>query len=90
MQVLIAGAGSVGRSIARELLSHGHEVTIIDRSPVAMRVASVAQAEWILADACEVGAQFHRLRSVARQVHARREGAGLRIRRRGNLAQGAG
>ena len=56
MRVVIAGAGNVGRSIARELLSHGHEVTIIDRSPVAMRVASVAQAEWILADACEVGA----------------------------------
>ncbi|MDO4607530.1 MAG: TrkA family potassium uptake protein [Bowdeniella nasicola] len=53
MKVLIAGAGSVGRSIARELLSHGHEVTLIDNKPSAMRIASVAEAEWLLADACE-------------------------------------
>ncbi len=54
MRVVIAGAGSVGRSIARELLGHAHEVTIIDRQPSAMRVASVADAEWLLADACEL------------------------------------
>lgn len=54
MKVLIAGAGSVGRSIARELISHGHEVTLVDRSPEAMRVASVADADWLLADACDV------------------------------------
>ncbi|WP_324650913.1 TrkA family potassium uptake protein [Georgenia sp. H159] len=54
MQVVIAGAGSVGRSIARELLAHGHTVTLIDKQPAAMRVASVADAEWQLADACEI------------------------------------
>src|SRR5690625_7150361 len=54
MQVVIAGAGSVGRSIARELLAHGHVVTLIDKQPAAMRVASVADAEWQLADACEI------------------------------------
>ena len=54
MRVVIAGAGSVGRSIARELLAHGHEVTLIDRQPSAMRIATVADAEWILADACEL------------------------------------
>src|SRR5690606_28795589 len=54
MRVVIAGAGSVGRSIARELLAHGHTVTLIDRQPGAMRIASVADAEWILADACEI------------------------------------
>ena len=32
MQIVIAGAGSVGRSIARELISHGHEVTLVDLS----------------------------------------------------------
>ncbi|WIK65144.1 potassium channel family protein [Gleimia hominis] len=52
MQIVIAGAGSVGRSIARELLAKDHEVTLIDRLPDQMRVASVAQADWILADAC--------------------------------------
>jgi len=54
MRVIIAGAGSVGRSIARELLLHGHEVTVLDRQPSAMRVAQVSDAEWVLADACEL------------------------------------
>lgn len=54
MRVVIAGAGSVGRSIARELLHHEHEVVLIDKEPAAMRVSSVAQAEWLLADACEI------------------------------------
>ena len=51
MQIVIAGAGSVGRSIARELISHGHEVTLVDRSTEAMRIASVPEADWQLADA---------------------------------------
>jgi trk system potassium uptake protein TrkA len=54
MRVLVAGAGSVGRSIARELLAHGHEVTIVDKNPAAMKVASVPEADWILADANEL------------------------------------
>ncbi len=54
MRVVIAGAGSVGRSIARELLVSGHDVTLVDRSPGAMRVAQVAEADWLLADACEL------------------------------------
>ncbi len=54
MRVVIAGAGSVGRSIANELLLSGHEVTLVDRQPSAMRVASVAEADWLLADACEL------------------------------------
>ncbi|MDR1799651.1 MAG: TrkA family potassium uptake protein [Bifidobacteriaceae bacterium] len=54
MRVLVAGAGSVGRSIARELLSHGHQVTLMDKEPAAMKVASVPDAEWILADANEL------------------------------------
>src|SRR6187200_1768810 len=31
MRVVIAGAGSVGRSIARELLRNGHHVLLVDR-----------------------------------------------------------
>jgi len=31
MRVAIVGAGSVGRSIARELLHNGHQVLLIDR-----------------------------------------------------------
>jgi len=54
VRVVIAGAGSVGRSIARELLDNGHEVLLVDKSPAAMKMGSVPQAEWLLADACEV------------------------------------
>jgi trk system potassium uptake protein TrkA len=54
MKVVIGGAGSVGRSIARELLEHDHEVTLIDRNPAAMRVSSVSEADWVLGDACEL------------------------------------
>jgi trk system potassium uptake protein TrkA len=54
MKVVIAGAGSVGRSIARELLAHDHSIVIIDKSPAAMRVADVPDADWLLADACEL------------------------------------
>jgi trk system potassium uptake protein TrkA len=54
MRVVVAGAGSVGRSIARELLSHDHQVVLIDKSPQAMRVAQVPDADWLLADACEL------------------------------------
>ena len=32
-RVAIAGAGNVGRSIANELLDHGHEVLLIERGP---------------------------------------------------------
>ena len=32
MKVAIAGAGAVGRSIARELIENGHEVTLIERN----------------------------------------------------------
>jgi trk system potassium uptake protein len=54
MRVVIAGAGSVGRSIARELLGNGHEVLLVDRDPGAVRVTSVPDAQWLLADACEI------------------------------------
>jgi trk system potassium uptake protein TrkA len=54
MRVAIAGAGSVGRSVARELLENGHEVLLIDRVPAAIKVSSVPNAEWLLADACEI------------------------------------
>lgn len=56
MKVLIAGAGSVGRSIARDLIEHGHEVLLVDSNPAAMRVSQVAEAEWMLADVCEMSA----------------------------------
>jgi trk system potassium uptake protein TrkA len=54
MRVVIAGAGSVGRSIARELLDNGHQVLLVDKDPAAIKVSSVPDAEWLLADACEI------------------------------------
>ncbi|WP_166351081.1 NAD-binding protein [Phytoactinopolyspora limicola] len=54
MRVAIAGAGNVGRSIATELLGNGHEVLLVDRDPSAIKAASVPDAEWLLADACEL------------------------------------
>ena len=56
MRVAIAGAGSVGRSIAMELLENGHEVLLIDKNPRSIKVYSVPRAEWLLADACEISA----------------------------------
>lgn len=53
MRVVIAGAGNVGRSIARELLGNGHQVLLIDRDPRAMKMQSVPEADWLLADSCE-------------------------------------
>lgn len=54
MRVAIAGAGNVGRSIARELIANGHKVLLIDRDPGAIKTESVPGADWLLADACEV------------------------------------
>ena len=54
MRVAIAGAGNVGRSIARELIGNGHHVMLIDRDPKAMKLESVPEAEWVMADACEI------------------------------------
>jgi trk system potassium uptake protein TrkA len=54
MKVAIAGAGAVGRSIARELLDNGHDVMLIDRDPRKIIAQRVPGASWLLGDACEV------------------------------------
>ncbi len=54
MRVAIAGAGNVGRAIARELLDNGHQVLLIDKDPKALKLESVKDAEWLMADACEI------------------------------------
>ena len=54
MRVAIAGAGAVGRSIARELIENGHQVLLIDREPTAIKPERVPDAEWLLADSCEL------------------------------------
>ena len=54
MRVAIAGAGNVGRAIARELINNGHQVLLIDKDPKAIKLESVHDAEWLMADACEI------------------------------------
>jgi trk system potassium uptake protein TrkA len=54
MRVVIAGAGSVGRSIARELLHNGHKVLLIDKDFDDVQAGLVPAATWLLADACEI------------------------------------
>ncbi|HWL96702.1 MAG TPA: TrkA family potassium uptake protein [Nocardioidaceae bacterium] len=54
MRVTIAGAGAVGRSVAAELTENGHQVLLIDKDPRAIKPDQVADAEWLLADACEL------------------------------------
>lgn len=54
MRVAIAGAGAVGRSIARELIDNGHRVLLIDKNAASIKPEGVPDAEWLLADSCEM------------------------------------
>ncbi|GAA1856765.1 TrkA family potassium uptake protein [Pseudonocardia ailaonensis] len=54
MRVAIAGAGAVGRSIARELVENRHQVMLIERELDHIDPAEVEEAEWVHADACEL------------------------------------
>jgi trk system potassium uptake protein TrkA len=54
MRIAIAGAGAVGRSIARELIANGHEVLLIDKDERKVNQERIPEARWLLADACEV------------------------------------
>jgi trk system potassium uptake protein TrkA len=55
MRVVISGAGAVGRHLASDLASRGHDVTLIEQDPVVLDTAR----EWapgvdhMLGDACE-------------------------------------
>ncbi|HPY26102.1 MAG: trk/ktr system potassium uptake protein [Actinomycetota bacterium] len=54
MKVAIAGAGAVGRSIARELVQNSYEVTLIERNPGHYDPDAIPAADWRLGDACEL------------------------------------
>ena len=56
MRVGIAGAGNVGRSVARELLDYGHKVLLIERERRRFEPQTVPGADWLNADACELSA----------------------------------
>lgn len=56
MRIAIAGAGNVGRSIARELMGNGHEVLLIDKDAAVLRSLNLEGAQLFVADACEISA----------------------------------
>lgn len=56
MRIAIAGAGNVGRSVARELLDSGHKVLLIERQRGNFEPGTVSAADWLYADACELTA----------------------------------
>src|SRR6201981_2622527 len=61
MKVAVAGAGAVGRSVTRELVDNGHDVSLIERNPEHIDVDAIPSAHWRLGDACEV--------SVLQSIH---------------------
>jgi trk system potassium uptake protein TrkA len=56
MRVAIAGAGKVGRSIARELTANGHDVLLIDKEASTIRPDAFEGTRVLVADACEAAA----------------------------------
>ena len=54
MKVAIAGAGKVGKSIARELAGIGHDVLLIDRDAVLVEKSRIEGVDIVKADACEM------------------------------------
>ncbi len=55
MRIAIAGAGNVGTFVARDLLSKGHQVTLIDQSKEAIEgVRDAIEANFVVGDACEL------------------------------------
>ena len=75
MRVAIAGAGAVGRSIARELITNGHQVLLIDKDPGSIKPERVPDGSFgLLVVAVDPGARregigrelVSRLRSAAR------------------------
>lgn len=53
MRIAIAGAGQVGRSIARELSANGHSILLIDRESSVHKIAG-PNIETLQIDACEI------------------------------------
>lgn len=54
LRIGIAGAGKVGRSVARELLDYGHKILLIERERANFEPHTVPAADWLNGDACEL------------------------------------
>jgi UDP-glucose 4-epimerase len=67
MRVLVTGgAGRIGRWVVRELLAHGHQVTVYDRVPPSEQPAGV---EYKLGDCEDLGSVYDVLRGHDAVVH---------------------
>lgn len=61
MRIAIAGAGNVGRYVAKDLKAHGHEVVVIDQNKDLIdSLRDDYDVNWVVGDACEL----HTLDSV--------------------------
>jgi trk system potassium uptake protein len=58
MKIMIVGAGSVGRYMAKQLTASGHEVSLVDQNPEVVERGrndkELAGVSWHRGDACEV------------------------------------
>jgi len=55
LRIVIAGAGNVGRYVARDLQSHGHDVTMIEQNKELVLALEVdLKINWVIGDACEL------------------------------------
>ena len=55
MRVAIAGAGSVGTAVAKDLSGNGHDVLVIEKQvDLVERLRPTLPVTWVAADACEV------------------------------------
>ena len=56
MRVVIVGLGNVGGFLADDLLSSGHDVTVVERQPDVVAAAAAEQPaiRWVTGDGCEV------------------------------------
>ncbi|WNG95672.1 TrkA family potassium uptake protein [Mycobacterium sp. ITM-2016-00318] len=54
MRIGIAGAGAIGRSVAMELLAYGHKILLIENNVRHYEPQTVPDADWLLADSCEL------------------------------------
>jgi trk system potassium uptake protein len=54
MRIGIAGAGAIGRSVAMELLAYGHKILLIENNIRHYEPQTVPDADWLLADSCEL------------------------------------
>ncbi len=54
-RIAIAGAGNVGRFVAKDLRAKGHEVVIIEQNKELVdKVAPEYDVSWVVGDACEI------------------------------------